>query len=118
MAQESKEATKTKNQADVLNQEVNTEAASQTETVENALNESVTETIEKKSKEGKVTFRLFRDNDKYKAPVFVGVNGVGYLVERGKDVTMPRAVFEVLKNSEEQLAEASKVMEEAQYQEN
>ena len=67
-----------------------------------------------KSEDEKVTFRLFKDNDKYKAPVFVGVNGVGYLVERGKDVTMPKFVYEVLKNSEEQLAEAAKTMEEAE----
>lgn len=71
------------------------------------------ETKQNKSENEKVTFRLFKDNDKYKAPVFVGVNGVGYLVERGKDVTMPKFVYEVLKNSEEQLAEAAKTMEEA-----
>nr|DAI95299.1 MAG TPA: hypothetical protein [Bacteriophage sp.] len=72
---------------------------------------------QKRSGEEKVTFRLFKDNDKYKAPVFVGVNGTGYLVERGKDVTMPKSVYEVLKNSEEQLAEAAKIMEEAEYKE-
>jgi hypothetical protein len=74
-------------------------------------------TKQNKVKEEKVTFRLFKDNDKYKAPVFVGVNGIGYLVERGKDVTMPKSVYEVLINSEEQLAEAAKTMEEAEHSE-
>lgn len=69
----------------------------------------------KKTSEEMVTFRLFKDNDKYKAPIFVGVNGTGYLVERGKEVTMPKFVYEVLKNSEEQLQEAARVMEEAEY---
>lgn len=71
----------------------------------------------RKNEPEKVSFRLFKDNDKYKAPVFVGVNGVGYLVQRGIEVTMPKAVYEVLKNSQEQLAEAEKVMEEAEYTE-
>ena len=31
-------------------------------------------------KEDMVKFRLFRDNDRYKAPLFVGVNGKAYLV--------------------------------------
>ena len=64
-----------------------------------------------------VKFRLFKDNDKYSAPVFVGVNGVGYLVKRGEEVEMPRSVYEVLKNSEDQVSEAGKIMKEAEYSE-
>ena len=64
-----------------------------------------------------VKFRLFKDNDKYSAPVFVGVNGVGYLVKRGEEVEMPRSVYEVLKNSEDQASEAGKIMKEAEYSE-
>ena len=48
-----------------------------------------------------VVIRLFKDNQRYKAPVFVGVNGVTYLVQRGVDVEVPRAVAEVLEHSEE-----------------
>lgn len=31
---------------------------------------------------------------------FVGVNGIGYLIERGKEVEVPRSVAEVLERSE------------------
>lgn len=48
-----------------------------------------------------VVIRLFKDNQRYKAPVFVGVNGVTYLVQRGVDVELPKAVAEVLEHSEE-----------------
>mgnify|MGYP000223200705 CR=1 FL=1 len=41
-----------------------------------------------------VVIRLFKDNQRYKAPVFVGVNGVTY-------VEVPKAVAEVLEHSEE-----------------
>lgn len=44
---------------------------------------------------------LFKDSQRYKAPVFVGVNGVTYLVQRGVDVEVPKAVAEVLEHSEE-----------------
>ena len=30
--------------------------------------------------------RLFKDNQRYKTPVFVGVNGETYLIQRGVDV--------------------------------
>ena len=45
--------------------------------------------------------RLFKDSQRYKAPVFVGVNGEAYLVQRGVDVEVPKAVAEVLRHSEE-----------------
>ena len=48
-----------------------------------------------------VVIRLFKDNQRYKAPVFVGVTGVTYLVQRGVDVEVPKAVAEVLEHSEE-----------------
>ena len=48
-----------------------------------------------------VVIRLFKDNQRYKAPVFVGVNGVTYLVQRCVDVEVPKAVAEVLEHSEE-----------------
>lgn len=48
-----------------------------------------------------VVIWLFKDNQRYKAPVFVGVNGVTYLVQRGVDVEVPKAVAEVLEHSEE-----------------
>ena len=45
--------------------------------------------------------RLFKDSQRYKAPVFVGVNGETYLIQRGVDVEVPKAVAEVLRHSEE-----------------
>ena len=45
--------------------------------------------------------RLFKDNQRYKTPVFVGVNGETYLIQRGVDVEVPKAVAEVLRHSEE-----------------
>ena len=38
--------------------------------------------------------RLFKDNQRYKTPVFVGVNGETYLIQRGVDVEVPKAVAE------------------------
>lgn len=62
---------------------------------------------------GEVEIRLFKDNDKYKNPVFVAVNGKAYMIERGKYVKVPKAVAEVLRNSEIQLENADRVMERA-----
>ena len=53
-----------------------------------------------------VRIRLFKDNQRYKTPVFVGVNGETYLIQRGVDVEVPKAVAEVLRHSEEMDGEA------------
>lgn len=66
--------------------------------------------VENQKKPGTVKFRLFKDSGKYEAPVFVAVNGKSYLIQRGVDVEIPVAVYEVLMNSENQLSEADKVM--------
>lgn len=46
--------------------------------------------------------RLFKDGNKYKDDVFVGVNGKGYMIKRGERVMVPEEVKEVLENSMEQ----------------
>lgn len=46
--------------------------------------------------------------------VFVCVNGMSFLIQRGKEVEVPRFVAEVLKNSEEQREAAYSLMEELQ----
>ncbi len=51
---------------------------------------------------------LFKDDDRYSAPVFVGVNGDSYLIQRGIDVKVPKAVAEVLEHSIKQDAEAAR----------
>ena len=55
-------------------------------------------------KKDTVRFTLFKDNDKYKGDLFVGVNGKSYLVKRGVEVELPRGVYETIKNSQAQLA--------------
>lgn len=67
-----------------------------------------------KKAEETVRFRLFKDNDKYSGDVFVGVNGKGYIVKRGVEVEMPKAVYEVLKNKEKQDGVAYALMEKAE----
>ena len=48
--------------------------------------------------------------------VFVSVNGYKYLIQRGKEVEVPRFVAEVLRNSENQKAATYRMMEEMQKQ--
>ena len=61
-----------------------------------------------------VGIRLFKDNGKYKEPVFVGVNGETWAIERGVRVTVPRKVAEVLDNSDKQDYETSVMIEAKQ----
>lgn len=46
--------------------------------------------------------------------VFVSVNGYKYLIQRGKEVEVPKFVAEVLRNSENQKAATFRMMEEMQ----
>lgn len=59
--------------------------------------------VEKKEnapeKEETETVYLFEDDDKYSAPLFVGVNGRFYMVQRGVDVEVPKSVSEIIENS-------------------
>lgn len=57
-------------------------------------------------KEKMVKIKLFRDDERYKAPVFVGVNGRTWLIPRGVEVEVPECVDEVLRNSANAEAEA------------
>ena len=41
-----------------------------------------------------------------KGDVFVGINGMNYLIKRGVDVEVPESVVEVLKHKEEMMAKA------------
>ena len=90
---------------EMMGQEENRETAGTLETGKEARQE--------KTEEDDVTFELFRDTGKYRGDKFVGVNGKSYLIKRGVPVRMPRAVYEVLKNSNEQLMCAEKYMESA-----
>ena len=52
--------------------------------------------------EEKVRVKLFKDNGRYKSDLFVSVNGVNYMIRRGVEVEVPRAVAEVLEYSQHQ----------------
>ena len=58
-----------------------------------------------------VEVKLFKDNDKYKEPVFVGVNGEAIAIERGVRVQIKRKFAEVLDNSDKQDYETAKLIE-------
>lgn len=45
---------------------------------------------------------LFYDGNKYKDPVFVGINGMTWLVKRGEEVEVPVEVYQVLVQQMEQ----------------
>lgn len=80
------------------------------ETVEKteAKAEAKAEEKDKEKDDGMVTIHLFKDDGRYSAPVFVGVNGDSYLIQRGIDVKVPKAVAEVLEHSIKQDAEAAR----------
>ena len=49
-----------------------------------------------------VEVKLFRDNDKYRDPVFVGCNGETIAIQRGEKVKIRRKFAEILDNSDKQ----------------
>lgn len=54
----------------------------------------------KKGLSGKTTtVNLFYDGDRYKEPLFVGINGMTWLVKRGEPVEVPVEVAEVINQS-------------------
>ena len=71
------------------------------------------DTMDTQEKDTEV-IRLFKDSQRYKAPVFVGVNGETYLIQRGVDVEVTKAVAEVLRHSEEMDNEAMARIAEAE----
>lgn len=62
-------------------------------------------------KEKMVKIKLFKDKEKYKDDVFVGVNGRTWLIQRGVEVEVPECVAEVLANAERQRKQAEERME-------
>lgn len=57
-----------------------------------------------------VPFFAFRDNDKYKDDIFVGWNGKGYQIQRGKQVMIPRGVYNILIRSMRQDERTAELM--------
>ena len=58
------------------------------------------ETTAKKPK--MVTVKLFKDNERYKSDVFVGINGKSYQIKRGVEVEVPESVAKILEQSHAQ----------------
>lgn len=58
-----------------------------------------------------VEIKLFKDNDKYKDPVFVSCNGETIAIERGVRVKVKRKFAEILDNSDKQDYEAARYAE-------
>ncbi|MBR3635830.1 MAG: hypothetical protein IKN47_06495 [Lachnospiraceae bacterium] len=61
----------------------------------------------------KVKIKLFKDNDKYKDDVVVGVNGKLYQIKRGVEVEVPLCVAEIINNSIRQDEETARKIAEA-----
>ena len=58
-----------------------------------------------------VEVKLFKDNGKYKDPVFVSVNGENCVIHRGERVKIKRKFAEVLDNSDRQDYETARLIE-------
>ena len=58
-----------------------------------------------------VEVKLFKDNGKYKDPVFVGCNGETVAIQRGERVKIKRKFAEILDNSEHQDYETALLVE-------
>lgn len=58
-----------------------------------------------------VEVKLFKDNDKYREPVFVGCNGETIAIERGVRVKIKKKFADILDNSEHQDYETSVMIE-------
>ena len=61
-----------------------------------------------------VSVKLFRDNDKYKDPVYVAVNGQNCVIKRGEWVKIKRKFALVLDQSEIQDMQTAEMLEAEQ----
>lgn len=62
--------------------------------------EKKSEAVKETKKPEMVKIKLPRPENGESDTQFVGVNGKAYLIEKGKEVEVPLAVYEVLKQSE------------------
>lgn len=61
-----------------------------------------------------VTVRLFRDEYRYKNPLYVSINGKNWLIPRGKDFPMPKYVADFI---EQQIQEEAAIWERVEKEE-
>ena len=59
-----------------------------------------------------IKIKLFKDNDRYKDDLFVGLNGHRYNIKRGVEVEVPKCVAEVIRLSEKQQRRTEALIEE------
>ena len=62
--------------------------------------------------DGMVSFYAFKDDDKYKDDIVVGLNGKVYRIQRGKHVRIPRPVYNIIRRSMAQDAATAEMLEE------
>lgn len=62
--------------------------------------------------DGMVSFFAFKDNDKYKDDIVVGLNGKMYTIQRGKHVRIPKPVYEIVRRSMDQDAATAEMLEQ------
>ena len=59
-----------------------------------------------------VKIKLFKDNDRYKDDLFVGLNGRRYNIKRGVEVEVPGCVAEIIRVSEKQQRKTEALIDE------
>ena len=62
--------------------------------------------------DGMVSFYAFKDDDKYKDDIVVGLNGRMYRIQRGKHVRIPKAVYQIIRRSMAQDAATAEMLEQ------
>lgn len=82
-----------------------------------ATKKNIESEVKEPKKEEYVTIKLFKDAGKYKDDVYVGVNGKGYLIQRGKEVSIPKSVWLVLEQSLKQDEATAALIEKESSQE-
>ena len=66
----------------------------------------------KEADDGMVSFFAFKDDDKYKDDIVVGLNGRMYRIQRGKHVRIPRDVYDIIRQSMAQDAATAEMLEQ------
>ena len=104
-------------QIDAMLAKAKEEAAQIVADAKASVNGEMTEEQKKKAEEEKayyneeVEVELFKDNGKYKDDLFVAVNGVGCLIQRGKKVKVKRKYALAIENALKQNRKAYDFME-------
>lgn len=104
-------------QIDAMLAKAKEEAAQIVADAKASVNGEMTEEQKKKAEEEKayyneeVEIELFKDNGKYKDDLFVAVNGVGCLIQRGKKVKVKRKYALAIENALKQNRKAYDFME-------